>query len=209
MNAYLIYGIGLIAQTLFTARLLIQWIASERAKRVLSPIIYWKLSLLASFLLCIYGWLRNDFAIVIGQMISYYIYIWNLKQQNVWIEFSYAIQKLFLFTPIIGIIWGGFYWQETWIRLFDQADIPLGLLLFGTLGQCTFTLRFIYQWWYSQKMGISALPIFFWIISLCGSGMIIIYALIRRDPILILGQIGGFVVYIRNIVIGIKSAKIE
>lgn len=51
---------------------------SERARRVLSPTIFWVLSLLASCLLCFYGWLRDDFAIVIGQVIAYYIYIWNL-----------------------------------------------------------------------------------------------------------------------------------
>ena len=47
----------------------------------------------------------------------------------------------------------------------------------------------------------------FWIISLTGSAMIITYAIIRQDPVLILGQATGFVVYARNIMIGYKSSR--
>ena len=71
----MIYVIGFLAQLLFSARLLLQWIMSEKAKKVVSPSIFWKLSLLGSYLLFMYGWLRNDFAIILGQLISYYIYI--------------------------------------------------------------------------------------------------------------------------------------
>lgn len=71
----MVFVIGFLAQALFSARILVQWIMSERARRVLSPTIFWVLSLLASCLLCFYGWLRDDFAIVIGQVIAYYIYI--------------------------------------------------------------------------------------------------------------------------------------
>ena len=74
----MIYIIGFLAQLLFSARLLLQWIMSERAKKVVSPSIFWKLSLIGAWLLFIYGWLRDDFAIILGQLISYYIYILSL-----------------------------------------------------------------------------------------------------------------------------------
>ena len=74
-----ILSIGFLAQAFFSARTLVQWILSEKAKKVLSPTIFWVLSLLGAYLLCIYGWLRNDFAIILGQFISYYIYLANLK----------------------------------------------------------------------------------------------------------------------------------
>ena len=51
------------------------------------------------------------------------------------------------------------------------------------------------------------LPTTFWVISLTGSAMIIAYAIIRRDPVLIIGQSTGFFVYLRNIMIGRKTAK--
>lgn len=91
---YWIYAIGFTAQLLFSARLLYQWIVSEKAKKVLSPPAFWILSIVGSFLLFIYGVLRDDFAIILGQYISYYIYLWNLKMQGLWGRIS-AILKGF------------------------------------------------------------------------------------------------------------------
>ncbi len=77
----------------------------------------------------------------------------------------------------------------------------------ASFGQILFTFRFIYQIIYSAKRNESILPLGFWIISLTGSSLIIIYALIRLDPILILGQSAGFIAYIRNIIIYTKQGK--
>ena len=60
----MIYALGFLAQICFSARLLIQWIISEKEKQVVSPTLFWLLSLLGSYLLFFYGWLRNDFAIL-------------------------------------------------------------------------------------------------------------------------------------------------
>lgn len=207
MSQYLIYGIGFLAQLLFSGRLLVQWVASERAKKVLSPVLFWQLSILASFMLCLYGWLRNDFAIIAGQLISYYIYIWNLKTQGAWNKLGKVACNLFLYTPVVGIIWCLSDWDNTAQHLFSQENIPVWLILFGTAGQFTFTLRFIYQWWYSRKLHASVLPLHFWLISLIGSLMIITYAIIRKDPVLILGQSTGLIVYVRNSILSVRSSK--
>lgn len=206
MNFYFIFAIGLLAQLLFSARLLVQWIASERAHKVLSPTLFWQLSMVASFLLCLYGWLRNDFAIILGQLISYYIYIWNLKSKGSWSKLSQVAQIVFFMIPIVAVGYFLLNWNDTFTRLFRQENIAGWLILFGVAGQFTFTLRFIYQWWYSRKVGESVLPVIFWIISLTGSAMIISYAIIRHDLVLIIGQATGFVVYVRNIMIGYKES---
>ena len=73
MDNIVLYTVGLLAQLLFSARILIQWIMSERAKKVVSPVIFWALSMIASYLLFIYGWFRDDFSIMLGQVIAYYI----------------------------------------------------------------------------------------------------------------------------------------
>lgn len=205
MNPFLIYAIGLLAQLLFSARSLVQWILSERAKKVLSPVLFWQLSMVASFTFCLYGWLRNDFALIAGQLISYYIYIWNLKIQGAWEELGNFLCKLFFYTPIVAIAWGLFYWENTTRHLFVQQNIPGWLIAFGTTGQVIFTLRFIYQWWISKKINQSVLPLTFWVISLTGSIFILIYGIIRHDPIVILGQSTGAVVYIRNIMLSSHS----
>lgn len=204
MSQFLIFTIGFLAQILFSARLLVQWIASERAKKVLSPLLFWQLSMAAAFLLCLYGWLRNDFAIILGQLIAYYVYIWNLKSLNHWVKLSQILRYSINCLPVLAIVYFLFNWQDTFSRLFTQENIPTALIVFGVIGQFTFTLRFIYQWQYSRKAGESALPAVFWMISLAGSAMIITYAIIRRDPVLLIGQATGFIVYIRNIMIGCK-----
>lgn len=85
-----VYAIGFIAQGFFSARILVQWILSERARRVLSPTVYWVFSLAGSILLFVYGWLRTDFSIMLGQLISYYIYVWNLNIKGVWKRIPFA-----------------------------------------------------------------------------------------------------------------------
>lgn len=209
MNPYLVFLIGIAAQILFSGRLLVQWIASERAKKVLSPTLFWQMSMAASFMLCVYGWLRNDFAIIAGQLISYYIYIWNLRAKKAWDTMPAVLRAVVSYLPVAAVCWFAIDWRETAEHLFQQENIPGWLIVFGTVGQFTFTLRFIYQWRYSARAGESLLPTTFWLISLLGSGMIIAYAIIRRDPVLILGQSTGFVVYLRNIMISRRVARRE
>ncbi|MGE5394625.1 MAG: lipid-A-disaccharide synthase N-terminal domain-containing protein [Candidatus Saccharibacteria bacterium] len=203
----MIFLIGFISQVLFFTRTLIQWLLSERAKKVLSPTIYWVLSIIASYLFCIYGWFRNDFAILLGQVISYYIYIWNLNENRVWYKVHPLFRAILVLTPIVAIgyvVKNGSFFVEHFL---SHHNIPLWLLIFGSLGQIIFTLRFVYQWIYSMRRSESLLPLGFWLISLLGSGIIVIYGMIRLDPVLILGQSVGFIAYSRNIILYRKQKK--
>jgi len=203
----MIFLLGFVSQILFFTRTLLQWILSERAKKVLSPTIYWILSIIASYLFFVYGWFRNDFSILLGQIISYYIYIWNLNENGVWNKINVVFKALLILTPICAVgfvLKDGNLFIDTFLR---NKNIPLWLVIFGSLGQVVFTLRFVYQWIYSMRRKESLLPLGFWIISLAGSGIIVIYGLIRRDPILILGQSVGFIAYTRNIVLYRKEIK--
>ncbi len=207
MHDYLMFAIGFLAQAFFSARILFQWILSERAKQVVSPTIYWVLSIFGAYLLFIYGWLRDDFAIMFGQMISYYVYIWNLNEKGVWRKL-HLLAKIILFgTPLIafGMV---FHNLPAFINtFFHNENLPLWMILFGSMGQIIFTLRFVYQWYESSKRNESILPGGFWIISLIGSGIIIAYGIYRLDPVLILGQSVGFIAYSRNLIIGNKYKK--
>lgn len=174
---------------------------SERARRVLSPTIFWVLSLAASCLLCLYGWLRDDFAIVIGQVIAYYIYIWNLNIKGVWHRLPLVARGLLYLLPLALIIPVAHDAQAAVARFFGNDDIPLWMLVYGSAGQVIFTFRFIYQWLYSRRRGESELPAGFWIISLTGSLIIVSYAIMRLDPVLILGQGIGLIAYTRNLML--------
>lgn len=191
--------IGFTAQLFFSARILVQWVLSERARRVLSPTVFWVLSIAGSYLLCLYGWLRDDFAIVFGQFISYYIYLWNLNIKGVWKRVPLPLRYLLLLTPVVALAALMTDGETVARAFFRNADIPLWLVLFGSAGQVVFTLRFVYQWLYSRRRHESLLPAGFWIISLVGSLAIISYAIIRRDPVLIVGQAFGLLAYTRNL----------
>lgn len=196
-----IYAVGFLAQGFFSARILVQWLMSEKARRVLSPTIFWVLSIIGSYLLCIYGWLRDDFAIVLGQCISYYIYLWNLNIKGVWKKVPLIFRIILLLTPVVAAAFMLENTADVIDKLFRNEDIPLWLVIYGCSGQILFTLRFIYQWYYSRRSGESELPAGFWIISLTGSLLIVSYAIIRHDPVLILGQSFGLIAYIRNLCI--------
>lgn len=191
------FVIGFIAQGLFSIRVLIQWVMSEKAKKVVSPTVYWQISLFASFLFSIYGWLRGDFAIILGQIFSYYIYIWNLNSKHHWKKLYPIARYIILFTPVVALIYVLYNGDSSSTRLF--GNIPIGLLLFGSAGQIIFTFRFIYQWWYSRSRDESLLPVGFWVLSLIGSAITIVYGIYRRDPVLIIGQSAGFIAYSRNL----------
>ena len=127
----MIYVIGFLAQVFFSARILLQWILSERAKKVISPAIFWQLSIVGSYLLFVYGWLRDDFAIILGQIISYYIYIWNLDKKHQWKKLPFIIRTLLLLTPVAAILYMLKDESAFVDQFFRNEKIPLWLLIYG------------------------------------------------------------------------------
>ena len=199
MSDWFIYSIGFIAQILFTSRSITQWITSEKQKKVITPTFFWGLSLLASFLLFVYGYFRKDFAIMLGQSLTYFIYIRNLQLQNQWIKIPKLIRYLLLFTPVLIVIYNYNNIIIDIDLLFKNNNIPLWLLILGIVSQVIFTFRFVYQWWYSERKNESILPFGFWLLSSIGAILILLYAIIRKDPVLFIGHFLGLFFYIRNL----------
>ena len=198
MDSWQIFSIGFAAQCLFSGRLLFQWLLSEKEQNVLTPSLFWKMSLAGSILLFLYGYFRSDFAIMLGQVLTYGIYIRNMQLQGEWKKLSLTFRKLLLFLPPILLLWFLLNNKIDFQNLL-LAEIPLWLVIFGILGQIIFTLRFVYQWLYSEKAGESSLPLQFWVLSCFGSGIILIYALFRMDFVLLVGHFFGSIIYLRNI----------
>lgn len=69
----------------------------------------------------------------------------------------------------------------------------------GFLAQGLFTARFVVQWIASEKAGRSVVPLAFWILSIGGGLLLLVYALQRQDPVFIIGQATGLLIYMRNI----------
>lgn len=202
-----IFTIGFIAQGLFSARLIVQWIKSEKAGKVLSPTLFWQLSLIASFMLIAYGVLRNDIVIIGGQLISYFIYIRNLRFKKAWRYLPMWFRVSVLASPVLALCYLLLNKQFHFHSLLNNPEISVPLMVWGSAGQIIFTFRFVYQWLYSEKQKKSVLPPGFWIISLIGSLMIIAYGIFRFDPVLIVGQLFGTIIYSRNLFIHDKAAS--
>lgn len=69
----------------------------------------------------------------------------------------------------------------------------------GIVAQLMFSARFIIQWLTSEREGRSVIPVAFWWFSLAGAVLLLAYGFHRREPVIILGQSTGFVIYLRNI----------
>ncbi len=89
--------------------------------------------------------------------------------------------------------------METLNHFLNILASPMGLL--GLLGQVLFFSRFLVQWLASEKTGKSVVPVSFWYLSIGGGGLLLFYAVWRKDPVIILGQLVGLFVYIRNLML--------
>jgi len=71
----------------------------------------------------------------------------------------------------------------------------------GLFGQLLFSCRFIIQWYTSEKQKKSIIPMSFWYFSIGGSLTLLAYAIYRLDPVFILGQSMGLIIYFRNLML--------
>jgi lipid-A-disaccharide synthase-like uncharacterized protein len=72
-------------------------------------------------------------------------------------------------------------------------------LVIGFTGQALFSMRFLVQWWASERQKRSVIPVAFWFFSLAGGVTLLSYAIYRQDPVFIVGQAGGLFIYSRNL----------
>lgn len=89
--------------------------------------------------------------------------------------------------------------------LISLSKYELFFLIIGFLGQGLFASRFIIQWIYSEKKGSSQIPVIFWYLSIFGGMGLLTYAIFRKDPVIILGQSFGILIYLRNLILIYKN----
>lgn len=201
LKAYGIFGLGFAAQALFGLRVLVQWRTSERAKEVASPATFWNLSLAASALFLLYGLLRLDIVIILGQTIGYFIYIRNLQLKNYWNRYSAFWRLTILALPVFSIAWtlmtapGDAGFHNAFLQEYNV------FLWAGLVGQLLLNARFVVQLYFSERQKTSVLPAAFWWISLAGALLVVVYAVYRFDPVLLLAQGISIVPYTRNLIL--------
>ena len=80
-------------------------------------------------------------------------------------------------------------------------------LIIGFVGQALFGARFIIQWIVSEKKGESTIPLAFWYCSIGGAIVLLSYAIYKQDPVFIVGQSLGSIVYVRNLILIDRKRK--
>tara|TARA_B100000963_G_scaffold353112_1_gene367311 strand:+ start:430 stop:702 length:273 start_codon:yes stop_codon:yes gene_type:complete len=78
-------------------------------------------------------------------------------------------------------------------------SIEIVWISIGFIGQFLFASRFIVQWIVTEKNKKSTIPIQFWYLSIFGGLILLSYAIYRKDPVIITGQLFGILVYSRNL----------
>lgn len=90
---------------------------------------------------------------------------------------------------------------------FNSSVINIIWLIIGFGGQVLFAGRFLVQWLYAEKHKRSLIPVSFWYLSILGGAVLLAYALHKRDPVFIAGQLFGVLVYSRNLYFIYKERK--
>jgi lipid-A-disaccharide synthase-like uncharacterized protein len=182
---------GLIGNLLFTTRVLLQWIASERRKQTVTPVSFWWLSLSGALVLIVYAFGKLEIPFILGYAVSLVPYFRNLR--IAYYPDRPARRSGWIVTAALGLACVPIivFWQK-------QA-VQDGWFYFGLLGNAVFGSRFFVQWVQSEKRRESVLPLPFWYLSLVGAVILLVYAIIRNDLVFILGFLFNVIPYSRNI----------
>ena len=93
----------------------------------------------------------------------------------------------------------GNYLYDVFVAKFDFW------LAFGLIAQLFFTARFLVQWISSERAGKSIVPMAFWFFSMGGGLMTLVYGIVKREPVIIVGQALATIIYVRNIMLIVKN----
>ncbi len=195
--------IGLTGNVLYSARVLIQWIASEKAKRSVAPKAFWWTSLAAAVVMILYSLQRatdvrfakepTTLPFLIGYIVTLVPYIRNLM-------LSYTVRirwHILSYLAAAGIF-------SICIVMIVKMDIPVvrsKWFFIGMLGSLIWYTRFLWQWVYAEKEKKSTFPLSFWYMSLSGATLNLIYALIMHDLVFILSFLFNSIPISRNIIL--------
>lgn len=207
---YLYYLIGSLPALFFGSRFFIQWLISEKEKKSVVTPIFWRLSLTGNSLLALHYLLQFQVPFLLIQVINGAI-AWrnlNLLKEHK-LDFKRTV-ILFIATLCIALVLC-LIARETYAAQLPWISSPRGLLqtdrssvsfywhLFGMMGGVLFASRFWVQWVIAERKGYSSLSKSFWILSLVGSSLSLIYFLKIGDSISILYALFGLIPYVRNL----------
>ena len=193
VTGWTLFGL-LMGNALFTSRVLVQWVLSEKRGRSVTPPAYWWLSLVATLAMIAYGFQRRKVEFIVAYIINMLPYVRNLvlcyrptKGAGPIRLALCAAAVLLALVVLISV---------------RQAELVQGAWFYvGFAGAMLFSSRFLIQWLHSERLGRSELPLTFWCISLAGSTVLLVCSVHDGDLVYILSFLFNGIPYVRNIML--------
>lgn len=224
-----LYPFGLVGPLLYILRFWLQWRASERAQKSIVPPVFWQISMLAGAVMIAHYTLQIHLPQAIVQWINAYMATRNYQLTSGALPRPPAQHALFhiarlgfglilLIAIFVLLRWllgpPELLTLQYWISppgRSEQLSSPLSpaLHLFGMLGTVLLALRFWIQWFLAENDGSATeLGLYFWLLSLAGSVILLVYSALMRDWVTGLNPCIGILLYARNIfIIGQKYLR--
>jgi lipid-A-disaccharide synthase-like uncharacterized protein len=193
--------LGWAGNACFFSRFLVQWAASERARRSVATPLFWWLSLAGSLALGIYTLERAEPVLLAGYVLNGAVYARNLLLQRRGAREPRPARPF-----AVLVLLGAAALTASVLVALPHGQASAGWIACAALGQAIWSGRFLYQWWWSERAGRSLLPEGFWWLSLAGNVLLLAYALHLRDAVLVAGYAIGPLVQVRNLILGTRSA---
>ncbi len=218
-----LYPLGFVASLLFSIRFLVQWIISEKNKASTVPLLFWQISLAANLCMCLHTFIQVQYPFCIIQGCNAVISWRNLnlmKPKDEQKSFKFTLYILFVTFTLITLFFVAeglyLYGEIDWVRTpllpwQSKVNQPLSLNwhILGFVGGTIFAMRFWMQWIEIERLGKSVLSFSFWLWSLIGALLALIYFIKLNDWVNILGYGIGIIPYIRNLVLIKNSGELQ
>ena len=190
-------GLGWAGNGFYFSRFFVQWWQSERAGKSVAPPIFWWLSVAGAATLGTYAYYSADSPLFVGYAITFAIYVRNVM-------IAYLGDRAGRIGTVPAVCLG----LAASVLLLQFGVAPHGTqtasypwLIAAFVGQAFFSMRFVIQWYATERAGSPYFPRSFWWFSLIGNVLLLSYAIRRGDPIFIAGFAAGPFVQIRNLML--------
>lgn len=202
-----LYFIGYFSAFVFSFRFLIQWIISERAHKSVVPVSFWWLSLLGNISLMLHSLIQWQYPVALIQSINGVISARNINlNSSMPLNIRWVYLSLMFAASAITLYFS--FFASEWSRIPTHAfqtdlnkSVPLTFHIIGAVGVFLFNIRFIVQWWQSEKLKRSTLSPTFWYLSIFGGILSLIYFILIADMVNLIGPLFGLIPYVRNLVL--------
>lgn len=192
-------AVGWVGQGCYFGRFLVQWLASERAGRIVVPMAFWWTSLAGSVFATVYAINERNLFFMAGPTVNFFIFARNIRLAHTGRPLGQGL--LWSFALGIAVL------ATTALVARIRPDDPPVWLLIGTCGAALWMIRFPLQWYLSELRARATLPpVFFWI-SFAGSLLLLLYSFRTGNPIFIAGMILGPFLYARSLWLTYRPSK--